>query len=559
MGAGVPMMSRFLKTRRLIQEWIIPGEEEKISYLTRRYLYTELTLIFIFVCISLFAWKLCFESVLMILMGAYLVSLYYRFYYTRKKYMSLLLQFEQFLVNVRNIYQNTGMVEEALQESIWETEEEISSHMHQLFMALELEDNEELQEFKEGISFPYILTFYILCRTCITYGDSYTDGKSAFLSNMNHLKEEIHNEVLRRRRLNHVFSGLLFVTVFPILFIDFIRNWSIGNLPELIRYYDGGYGLIVKFTLCVVTIITFRLIQYLMEPRELVKRPHFYLEKLCNISIIKQFLIEHIHKREDKWQKVYRDLVSISSSYTVPQFLFMKISLAACSLIITSMVMILMVIRENSVSLITTSLLYTEQEITVAVGDTNYLMIFFCIILITIFSYYIPNIQLIIKLACGNRDVEDELMRLQAVLIMLTPIRRMTVETLLEWLAYVSEIFLPVINEGIDCFLQDNEKSLDIMYQSCNNDSFRHLIKNLEVSDRIGICHAFEEVPGDYSYNIEKRKQDNEMRTDNQGAIGKFIAFFPMVLLIGGYLIVPFILESISQFMTYASQIQGMS
>ena len=122
MGAGVPMMSRFLKTRRLIQEWIIPGEEEKISYLTRRYLYTELTLIFIFVCISLFAWKLCFESVLMILMGAYLVSLYYRFYYTRKKYMSLLLQFEQFLVNVRNIYQNTGMVEEALQESIWETE-----------------------------------------------------------------------------------------------------------------------------------------------------------------------------------------------------------------------------------------------------------------------------------------------------------------------------------------------------------------------------------------------------------------------------------------------------
>lgn len=135
----------------------------------------------------------------------------------------------------------------------------------------------------------------------------------------------------------------------------------------------------------------------------------------------------------------------------------------------------------------------------------------------------------------------------------------MTVETLLEWLAYGSEIFLPAILECIDCFLQDNEKALDIMYQSCDNESFRHLVKNLEVSDRIGIYPAFEEVPGDYTYNIEKRKQDNEIRTDNQGTIGKFIAFFPMVLLIGGYLIVPFILESISQFMTYVSQLQGLT
>lgn len=559
MGAGVPMISRFLETRRLIQEWIIPGDDDKISILTRRYLYTELSLIFIFLCLGLFAWKLSLESVLMLIMGVYLVSLYYRFYYTRKKYMSLLLQFEQFLVSVRNIYQNTGMVEEALQEAIWETEVEISSHMQQLLAALDLEDNEELQKYKEGISFPYILTFYILCKTCITYGDSYITGKSAFLSNMNHLKEEIHNEVLRRKRLNHVFSGLLFVTVFPIFFIDFIRIWSISNLPELTRYYDGGYGLIIKFTLCLITILVFRFISYLMESKEVVKKPHIYLDKICNMHVVKQFLIEQIHKREDKWQKIFRNLVSISSSYTVMQFLFVKISLAVCSCIITSIVMIFMVIRENSVSIITTSLLYTEQEIVVVAGDTNYLLIFLCIILVTIFSYYIPNIQLIIKLACGNREEEDELMRLQAVLIMLTPIRRMTVETLLEWLAYASEIFLPVVTEGIDCFLQDNERALDLMHQSSNNNSFRHLIKNLEVSDRIGICQAFEEVPGDYSYNIEKRKQDNEIRTDNQGAIGKFVAFFPMVLLIGGYLIVPFILESISQFMTYVSQIQGLS
>ncbi|WP_455717674.1 hypothetical protein, partial [Anaerosporobacter sp.] len=159
------MMLGFLKTRRIIQEWINPGEEERIRRQTIRYMYRELALIILFICIALFSWKLSIESLLMIVIGIYLVSLFYRFYYTRQKYMSLLLQFEGFLVNVRNVYQNTGMVEEALQESIWESDEEIASHMQKLFMALDLEDNEELQRYKEGISFPYILTFYILCKT----------------------------------------------------------------------------------------------------------------------------------------------------------------------------------------------------------------------------------------------------------------------------------------------------------------------------------------------------------------------------------------------------------
>lgn len=167
------MMSSFLKTRSIIQEWITPGEGERIRYQTKRYLHKELSLILGFICIALFAWRLSFESVLMIVIGIYLVSHCYRFYYTRKKYMSLLLQFERFLVKVRNVYQNTGMVEEALQESIWESEEEITSHMHQLFVALDLEDSEELQQYKEGVSFPYILTFFILCKTCITYGEPY--------------------------------------------------------------------------------------------------------------------------------------------------------------------------------------------------------------------------------------------------------------------------------------------------------------------------------------------------------------------------------------------------
>jgi hypothetical protein len=155
--------------------------------------------------------------------------------------------------------------------------------------------------------------------------------------------------------------------------------------------------------------------------------------------------------------------------------------------------------------------------------------------------------------------MEDEVIQYQAVLIMLVHIRRMTIEVLLEWLEKTSRIFRESIMDCINQYNHDNEYALEQLKQKESFLPFIRIIENLEVCDRIGIEKAFDELVSERNFFIEKRKQDNEIYITNQGVIGKVAAFTPFVLTVAGYLIIPFVLESMAQFMSYVKDLQGFT
>lgn len=69
---------------------------------------------------------------------------------------------------------------------------------------------------------------------------------------------------------------------------------------------------------------------------------------------------------------------------------------------------------------------------------------------------------------------------------------------------------------------------------------------------------AFDEVAGQRSYFLEKRKQDNEISISEKGAVARVVAYIPLVLTLLLYLIVPFVLESMVQLGGYMSEINGL-
>ncbi|WP_167957384.1 hypothetical protein [Anaerosporobacter faecicola] len=555
----IPIFSGFLYKARRIQEWYTPGEEEQIRNRTIKYLRTECIYEILFLLLACFVWNATLERIIMIGIGIYLVHAIYQFIYIRKRYYQLLVELEQYLVVVRNEYQNCGMVEEALQESLWDSNHAIGSHIRQLYEALEWEEQEELQQYKENVSISYLLTFFILCKSCMTYGDTYVSGGSSFLKNIGHMKDEIHNELLYRKRLAHRFSGVLFVTVFPVFFLDFIRNWSVWNLPELIRYYDGSYGILMKCLICFVTVMVLEINRYLLEPKILVKGFHPCLEAISKRKSIQHFLLHVIHKRENVWEAIHRKLQIVSSSYNVVTFLLLKMLCGLSAWLAMVWLSVTLIVRENLLEYTIQPITLLQDEITLRGSDIQCIPLVLGCIIVPILVYWIPNLLLTIKAGCKNRDLEEETMSLQAILIMLTPIPKMTIEIMLEWLCYGSNLFQQALLDCSEQYVQDQEKALEELYETMTYIPFRQLIKNLEVSDRIGIYQAFEELPADYAYTIEKRKQDNEINTDDRGAVGQFVSFFPLGMVIGGYLIIPFVLESITQFLSYVSQMQSIT
>ena len=131
----------------------------------------------------------------------------------------------------------------------------------------------------------------------------------------------------------------------------------------------------------------------------------------------------------------------------------------------------------------------------------------------------------------------------------------MNVETILEWLENFSEIFKTSLGECVDNYSYCEEDALEHLKEMEPYPPFVRIIENLLASDNVGIEDAFEEIYSQQQYLMEKRKQDNEINIANSGAIARFVSFIPMVVTIGLYLIVPFVIQSLWELMGYAGQI----
>ena len=135
-------------------------------------------------------------------------------------------------------------------------------------------------------------------------------------------------------------------------------------------------------------------------------------------------------------------------------------------------------------------------------------------------------------------------------------IPRMNVEIILEWLESFSVIFQRSIMECVDMYSFDSERALFELKEKEDFLPFIRIAEGLQACDRVGVEAAFTEIAGQRSYFLEKRQQDNEIQISEKGALGKVIAYVPMFLVIGLYLIVPFILESLVQLNGFMNQME---
>jgi hypothetical protein len=147
--------------------------------------------------------------------------------------------------------------------------------------------------------------------------------------------------------------------------------------------------------------------------------------------------------------------------------------------------------------------------------------------------------------------MEDEVMQLQSIILMLVYIKRMNVEILLEWMENFSDIFRDPLIECVDHFSYDEELALERLKERVPFLPFVRIIEDLEACDRLGVEAAFDEIAGQRDFFTDKRKQDNEITLSNKGVIAKAAAYVPLLMLLGLYLIIPFVLESLSQLMGY--------
>ncbi len=529
----------------------------------------------------------------------------------------LLISFEKFINTVRHYYHEHNMIDEAIYSTIAETDNNsMEIHANTMYRVLSNEDvDTESEKYYEMSPNKFFKTFMSLSYVTLKFGDKKINDRSLFLSNLNYLKQELNVELLKREKLNYIFQSLNFIVLAPIFFMKPLEIWAITNLPELVSYYNSSLGFIVELILLSIIFISYILIRNMKKvvssENELIKG--FY-STLLNIKPISVAIRTIIHNNYTKKEKIRILLKQSGVRESIDVFYLKKISMFLLVFILSIFAINNMhVLRKEQILGSYNNILSTEfvsdaeiqtellqEEILYLYKDNrNYkdtleedirkhthnlsdeevdeyykniskdiddyqnsyfkwYQLILCIMLGWI-GMYIPNLIIIFRKKMLQMALEDEVMQFQSIILMLMHMERIDVLDILEWIEQFSMYFKDSITVCINNYSKGDVEALEQLKIDEPYTQFTRIVENLISScNKIPINKAFEELELERNFLQEKRKQDNEIMINKKEAMGRFIAFIPMTAVMLLFLLLPFMMVSLSQLSGFTNQLNGM-
>lgn len=438
--------------------------------------------------------------------------------------LNLLTQLESFMSDLRFSYQGNSSLEEAYLEAMGEAEYKMNLQGELMFQYCFEKANDEEVEYARLAPNSFFLMLYILCQSNYIYGDQISEEGSHFLLNLTSLKEQVSDEILRRKRSNALFSGLEEVTLAALFAIRPIEYWAVSNLEELKIYYDCETGRLATIIIFTFTFLIFYLIQFFHYEASFKKERNYFIYKISNMDSVSYYLIQIINHQRKYIDIVYNNLLMTDSPYTCKEFL--------CKQIIYGL-------AGTLIGLILFGINVAGPILGLICGA-------------------FPLIKLLFLKEWMKQKYEEEIVRFQTIILILKNIDGMSIETIFEWMCKTAFTF----KEGMESVLGRlgimGNKLLYELEEEMNYPPFSKLIKGFLACDRLPICQVFEYLEVDRRYYLQKQKQEKELWLTNTVSISKVMAYLPMFLVVIFKLIIPFVIEGLSQLIFYSEGIRSI-
>ena len=167
-----------------------------------------------------------------------------------------------FFAEIRHAYHEFNMVEEAIYQISQDDEKNISKQGSKIYEVLISNDPEtELEKYYDIAPNPYLKEFAGVSYLTKEFGDRKVDKSSLYLKNVNNITEEMQIEILKRDKIDYVFQSLSIISIVPVLGLEPLKNWSIGNFSFTQSFYCGKGGMIVQILIILLTIICYLLLR----------------------------------------------------------------------------------------------------------------------------------------------------------------------------------------------------------------------------------------------------------------------------------------------------------
>ena len=256
---------------------------------------------------------------------------------------NLLKQQLQFFSEIRHAYHEYNMVEEAIYQVSQDDELDISRQGEKIYEILISDDPEtELEKYYDVAPNSYLKEFAGISYLTKEFGDRKVDGASLYLKNVDNISQELQLEILKRDKLNYVFQSLSFISIAPIVLLEPLKNWAIGNFSFVSSWYLGKSGMIVQILILVLTFISYVLVRKLKDNGSVnlktknTENP--WQAKLYKKAPIKKFVDMFIPKDGTKDRRKIKELLKEAASDLKIEWLYINRITTAIVVFIVSLV-----------------------------------------------------------------------------------------------------------------------------------------------------------------------------------------------------------------------------
>lgn len=506
----------------------------KITYRIRKYLVIGVV-VYTLVILGLTLLKIPFSLYYFTVTGITLFILYMEINLKNdmKQKEDELLSLDWLLSEIRHRYYVHGMVDEAMKEAMDGcNNRKLRLIIERLLYVLSSPDPKTAAVFfHKEIKNRYYAMLLTLSMMVMEFGDKNIDGQSLYLMNLKSLRTELHLELTNMKATRHHFVGLTFIILFPMMTLKMIESWGISNLEELTAYYHGTYHILFYISIFVITIGLYYLFYLFKAPMKVMMKEHTILKVVCKSKLIQRILsnYEEICSRSTRIQQ--KLLLEVGETMEFSELLMKRLFFFCATFLIT-----------NGIGL----WLYGFKQIG-----------FIAIIsfLLSEISRHIPVWLLRYRRHIMQMYMEEEVLQYHSILMMLMYMDRISTYELLEAMEEFAVIFKLQLKACLTEYESGQIKALRHLKEKVSSHAMEKLIDNVIMCDEIGVEKALDELTLEKNFYNEKRKQQSEYNLEKKGVLCRFLAFIPLVITIGFYLILPFITVSIGKLMEISMEI----
>ena len=225
-----------------------------------------------------------------------------------------------FFAEIRHAYHEFNMVEEAIYEVSQNDEVNVSRQGEKIYEILISDDPEmELEKYYDIAPNSFLKEFAGISYLTKEFGDRKDkDGASLYLKNLNNITQEMQIEILKRDKLDYVFQSLSIISAVPILFLEVVKNWAVGQFSFTSQFYNGTLGFLAQVFIIILTFICYVLTRKLKDNgsvNQAKNMEHPWQEKVYNNKIGKKVVDAFLPK---DGSKEYRKVVQLLKDSASP-------------------------------------------------------------------------------------------------------------------------------------------------------------------------------------------------------------------------------------------------